>query len=228
MDEAVTGSPGSFCRDKCYSNNGLPAFVEMVRPVHRLILDVGCGDGANMRLLKTRGFNPVGLTLSLQEATCCRRSGISCVISDVSEGNFPFRGGSFDALLFCHVLEHLPSPTNVLERCKALLREGGSVYIALPNVLQIHQRLNFLAGRFRYAETGIMDATHLRFFDFQSAKSMVEDAGYRVLSHKAVGQLPSGPLRRIAPGFAKTLDGYVSSRMPGLFGVHILMEARPV
>jgi len=206
-----------------YQNQGFPALVDLVLNEHHLILDVGSGDGANLVLLTKRGHEAVGLTLSEIEAHTIRNKGLSCVVCDISEVELPFPEQSFDAVLFSHVLEHLPWPEEVLTRYLKLVRPGGGIYIALPNVLNIAQRWQFFHGQFKYQETGVMDRTHLRFFDFESARNLAESVGIRVIHHFGIGQCPLGPLRKTFPILCQKIDKWTTKQWPGLFSFHIVI-----
>ena len=211
-----------------YENEGLPELINLVEPVHRRVLDIGCGNGANMRLLAARGHEVVGITLSEKEAKVVQEQGFICKVWDVAEETLPFEPESFDALLFSHVLEHVAWPEVVLEHYLRLLRMGGGVYVTLPNVLQFGNRWQFLRGRFRYTEIGLMDRTHLRFFDFITARQLVENAGLEVVHHFGSGQFPMGPLREWSPVFSRWADKQASHFFPGLFAFHIIVVGRLV
>ena len=178
-----------------------------------------------MAALRARGHTVTGITASQAEADVLDTQGLAAIVHDVTCDDLPFPAASFDALLFSHVLEHLPWPDQVLQRYKTLLRANGRIYIAIPNALHLVQRLQFLRGRFRYTNQGLMDCTHLRFFDFHSARAMVESAGLDVHTHVAPGQIPLGPLRSLMPTQAARLDRWGSRRWPALFGGHILIVA---
>jgi 2-polyprenyl-3-methyl-5-hydroxy-6-metoxy-1,4-benzoquinol methylase len=210
-------------RDRLYENQGLPQLVNLVDAQYHRVLDVGCGNGANMKLLAAKGHYVAGVTLSDAEAHAVRALGFDCIVCDIAQNTVPFCIASFDALLFSHVLEHLAWPQDVFKGCLTLLRPGGSVYVALPNVLRLQNRFKLVTGRFRYEETGIMDRTHLRFFDFATAAELVEGAGVRVTNHFGIGHFPQGALRNIAPGLATHVDRFVSRRFPGLFAFHIIL-----
>lgn len=210
-------------RGRVYENEGIPELVGLVDPTHARVIDLGCGVGANMSLLRERGHEVTGVTLSEDEATLVRSRGFRCLVCDVANENVPLPAASADALLFSHVLEHLAWPEEALRRSLKLLRPGGGVYVALPNALQFRQRWEFFRGRFRYVETGITDRTHLRFFDFHSARELLEGAGVRVSRHLAVGHVPLGPVRRAVGSMAPRLDRLASRLRPGFFGFHILL-----
>ncbi|HEY3350321.1 MAG TPA: class I SAM-dependent methyltransferase [Thermoanaerobaculia bacterium] len=220
------GGAADVYRERVYENDGLPALVALFRPEDRRILDVGCGAGANMRLLAATGRDVAGVTLSEEEACAVRASGFTCHVCDVERDDLPVEDASVDALVFSHVLEHMAWPETVLRRHLRVLRPGGSVYVVVPNPVQFRQRWEFIRGRFRYTETGIMDRTHLRFFDFVAARELLVSAGLEVVHHAAAGHVPLGPLRRVLRGLAPRLDAAASRRWPGLFGYHLLVAGR--
>jgi SAM-dependent methyltransferase len=213
-------------RSRVYENEGIPRLVELVRKADVRIVDVGCGAGANMKRLREAGHEVVGVTVSDAEAAIVRSLGFECAVCDVEREEILLSPASADALLFSHVLEHVACPEDVLRRCLRLLRPGGGVYAAFPNALQLRQRLEFLRGRFEYAEAGIMDRTHLRFFDFESARRLLESAGVEVSAHEAVGHFPLGPVRPLLGPLAARLDAAATRQWPGLFGFHILAAGR--
>lgn len=212
---------------RVYSNQGLEPLVEMVGDGSLRILDVGCGDGTNLELLGNLGHSVCGLTISLAEAESCRGRGMSAVVADATANSLPFSTGSFDALIFSHVLEHVPFPAALLERARDLLTPQGAIYAALPNVLYYRQRLDFARGKFRYADFGILDRTHLRFFDLASARQLFEDAGFRVVEERFDGGAPSFGLRRALPSGWGRVDAAAVRRFPGLFGYQFMFKAVP-
>jgi SAM-dependent methyltransferase len=191
----------------------------------RLLLDLGCGTGSNLELLSDRGFEVVGLTLSNEEAIACSNRGHSVVVADASV-RLPFADDSFDVVFASHVLEHLADPWNLLGEVKRVLAPQGVVYAAIPNVVFIKSRLEYLCGRFRYEDSGTLDKTHLRFFDLKSAYQLFESCGFEVSASKHLGWMPAGRLRRMAPNVIAHLDGYLTRKMPNLFAQQFVFEAR--
>jgi SAM-dependent methyltransferase len=132
--------------------------------------------------------------------------------------------GRFDCVVCSHVLEHLCWPERFLVAARPLLAPGGRLVIALPNVLAWRQRMAFLAGRFRYADGGLMDRTHFRFFDWSSAQDLVGEAGYRVITATADGVFP---FARFLPGIGPVLNHAAVRLAPGLFGWQFVIVAEP-
>lgn len=71
------------------------------------------------------------------------------VVADVSSP-LPFRDGQADLVYASHVLEHLPTAQvpAVLREWRRLLRDGGEVLIAVPNLELIAELLSSRAGWF--------------------------------------------------------------------------------
>jgi len=86
----------------------------------------------------------------------------------------------FDAIVFADVLEHLADPEPLVRAARGWIVPGGSLLVSVPNVANLTVRLSLLAGRFEYAEKGILDRTHLRFFTRRSARRLIESAGFRI------------------------------------------------
>jgi SAM-dependent methyltransferase len=210
----------SVYRERVYENPGFPELVALLGD-EALVLDVGCGVGGNLELLQRSGRRGVGLTLSREEARLCRDKGLNVVVADAS-ASLPFAPHAFDGAILSHFLEHVPWPEAVLKQVAGVIRPGGMLYVAVPNPLYLTQRIAFLRGRFRYTETGLMDRTHLRFFDLESLVALVESAGLKVVRRLAIGPVPQGPLRRALPGLAARIDRLGSGALPGLFGFHLI------
>jgi len=218
--------PCEIYRERTYENQGFPELIALVGTQPSLVLDIGCGAGANLRLLKERGHTATGLTLSETEARIVQEQGLSGQVWDITSETLPFPSESFDALIFSHVLEHLAWPDLVLRRCCQLLKPTGKVYVALPNAMLFTQRWQFLLGRFRYTEEGIMDRTHLRFYDFRTARQLLEAAELEVEQHFGLGQFPMGPLREWLPALSARVDRRVSKWCPGVFAIHLIVVGR--
>jgi SAM-dependent methyltransferase len=90
-------------------------------------------------------------------------------------------GARFDVVLLLDVLEHLHDPVATLKVVAALLKPGGRMILSVPNVTHAAVRLQLLSGRFQYTDTGLLDRTHLHFFDRQGLEQLLEEAGLAVL-----------------------------------------------
>lgn len=148
------------------------------------VLDVGCGSGALAEAIQKKGYQVWGIELNEQAAEAARARGVHRVIQgDITSlaSVRPALGDMrFDYLVFSDVLEHLYDPFTILTEYASLLKPGGRVLVSVPNALVWSNRLAFLLGRFEYADTGVMDRTHIRFFTVRSAKRLVAAGGFHV------------------------------------------------
>ena len=142
----------------------------------RRVLDVGCGAGHLGRLLKERGHHVTGMELVPEEADEARQRLDAVVTADVEAG-LPFAPGSFDAVIFADLLEHLVDPWRVLREAAALLSPGGVVVASVPNVQNVDVVRRLLRGRWDYRERGILDRGHLRFFTLETIRRRCRAGG---------------------------------------------------
>jgi len=145
------------------------------------IVDVGCGAGATLRWLRT--IYPEAHTIALEGNPALgdelSRNASETHIVDLDR-DIPELGGP-DLVLFLDILEHLADPAAVLKRFVAQLGEAATVIVSLPNVAHLSVGLPLLLkGEFTYRDAGILDRTHLRFFDTTSSVELLNGAGLRV------------------------------------------------
>jgi 2-polyprenyl-3-methyl-5-hydroxy-6-metoxy-1,4-benzoquinol methylase len=156
------------------------------------IVDVGCGAGVTLAWLKR--LYPEAYTVGLEgNASLSQDLAVNSDefhIVDLN-GDLP-NIGSPDLLLFLDVLEHLPNPERLLRRLTAKLAPGGKVIVSLPNIAHLSVSIPLLIwGRFDYADAGILDRTHLRFFVRESALALMNGAGLKV--DKIIESCRDGP-----------------------------------
>lgn len=91
------------------------------------IIDMGCGNGARLRLLRQDGFRHLaGFDPFLPPAA------VSPDGSDVSRTVKGEWLGAFDLVMFHHSLEHMPEQATALRLAVSLLRPGGEVLVRIP------------------------------------------------------------------------------------------------
>jgi 2-polyprenyl-3-methyl-5-hydroxy-6-metoxy-1,4-benzoquinol methylase len=193
------------------------------------VLDVGCGEGFLAKELEERGNRVHGIDVIARPMHASSLAGYARRDLDAGLGS-AFPGRRFDRVLLMDVLEHLRSPEAVLGDCRERLRPNGYLAVSLPNVANITTRLMLLFGRWEYAERGVMDRTHLRFFTRKSARRLLENTGYRVLTEKMTvmplevifGSLEHNSILRLAH---RVLVG-CTKMFPGLFGYQTFFVAQ--
>lgn len=200
-----------------------------ISPSVRDILDIGCGTGSLGTVIKQRfsTCKVFGITYQSSEAAIAERSLDQVFQFNLNALESECFSYHFDCVICSHILEHLYTPQEFLRQIKFTFNDDGILIVALPNVLHWKQRLEFLKGNFKYTDGGLMDRTHFRFFDWDTAYELVTGAGYRVTRRYADGYFPLPGIRKIFPLLAAVLDRWASRMMPGLFGVQFILVAEP-
>lgn len=88
--------------------------------------------------------------------------------------------GKFDVIIAGDVLEHLMFPGAVLLMLRDFIKEDGYLIVSLPNVTHADIAIRLLLGEFEYKEVGLLDSTHIRFFDRKRAIDLLESSGWSV------------------------------------------------
>lgn len=152
------------------------------------VLDVGCATGDVAAALQERGCHVVGIELDPVAAERARPRCEHVVVGDVETMDLAeaLERRRFDVILCLDVLEHLRDPVATLRRLVPFLDDGGRVVASIPNVAHGALRLSLLAGRFAYVDCGLLDRTHLHFYDAESVDRLFADAGLYVVERLRV------------------------------------------
>jgi SAM-dependent methyltransferase len=105
------------------------------------ILDIGCGRGEFLSLMKNRGWEAIGLELN-EETAWNARNAFGLEIWTDSLADARFEDNSFDVITLWHVLEHLPNPVLTIEECRRILKPSGLIVIALPHFGSLQARIS--------------------------------------------------------------------------------------
>ena len=185
------------------------------------MVDVGCGSGPLGPLLSGEPIRLFGFDRDEEGLAHARLAGYETARGDLLDDSLPLPPAPARALVCADVLEHVPDPAVLLPRLlNTYLPAGGTVLVSLPNVAHWSARFSLLAGRWQYAEKGILDRTHLRFFTKATATSFLAEAGLRIVRRHATSvPLPVlsdlfSPGRPLAPIHA--LSARVTSAWPSL------------
>jgi 2-polyprenyl-3-methyl-5-hydroxy-6-metoxy-1,4-benzoquinol methylase len=221
------------------------------------ILDVGCGYATTSQRLRELGNRVTGIESSPEAVAKASQRLDEVIAADLRARDqvaARLNGRRFDAIVFADVLEHMDWPAPVLENYLPYLAPGGVVIVSLPNIGLWSSRLGLLAGRFDYADTGVLDRTHLRFFTRKTARRLIEDAGLQIgrTSYTPGLVRPLVPLAKkmMAPGnaspdsaphdptallesapykayvrFAYPIETAVAKLWPGLLAFQMIFEA---
>lgn len=181
------------------------------------VLDVGAGAGANVRALRAlcprlhvTAIEPNPRAAALLRAACD-------TVHEAELGTWLERGheGAFDAVVLSDVVEHVANPVEFLSGLVAHPGLRDALFlVSVPNYAVWYNRLLTLAGRFEYAESGLYDRTHLRFFTRASIVRLLSHTGLELVELAAT------------PSLAQSLAPWLRTRFqPALnAGEHLALE----
>jgi SAM-dependent methyltransferase len=110
------------------------AFAPRVLAKRLRVLDVGCGGGRYVGLLKAAhpDLEICGVEPYREAAELARRA-TDCDVRATDLENAGWPDGYFDAVCFWDVFEHLERPDRIIREVSRILAPGGFVYFLIPN-----------------------------------------------------------------------------------------------
>jgi SAM-dependent methyltransferase len=214
---------GQLARQHNLSLNGVVSKMETLATLLTLanqkgrpcrVLDFGCGFGPTLQLLcAIPDVQALGFETSLGRAMDLRGRGLP-VTQSIDEVQ---RQGPFDALILDNVLEHVPTPRDLVVNLRGLLNAGGFVYVSVPAA----SADDFRAHR-KAAESGqplpmdINPWEHLNYFDLTHLDGLMNGANLTPLKASELPRPVNVGLRASHQFFERAKNAIASSfRMMG-------------
>ena len=147
---------------------------EMLHPIpNSRILEVGCGGGAFLAFLESKGHVTTGVDVLEEAINAARKVATRSDILFADAGDLPFPDSSFDCLISQHLVEHLEDLTGVLAEWRRVLDDGGVMAMCTPNS--------------RYPRPSFFhDPNHVHIYDSEELREVVSRAGFRVENCRTV------------------------------------------
>jgi SAM-dependent methyltransferase len=169
----------------------------------RDVLEVGPGDGKLLEHLHKIGLNVTGVELDPGCAEQIVGKGLRCHRGTLETAKDSL--GTFDAVIMSHVLEHVYHPALTLKTAHSVLRDGGLLYLALPNIGSLEARL------FGKYWRGLDLPRHISHFDRDTVADLLHGCGFDITSMRNL-PFPSSFVESV--GFLATRNGRLA---PGLY-----------
>ena len=125
-----------------FTDGADPEYEEQILPLidHHLagcrrVLDVGCGEGQASRRLTSLGAEVIGLDPTLNQLRVARERAGGPSYARATAEALPVRGGSFDAVVMCLVIEHIEAFEVAITEIARVLEPGGRFLLMLYHPL---------------------------------------------------------------------------------------------
>ena len=206
--------------------------LEFLTPVQgKRILEVACGRGGFSRLLASKGAIVCGADFSesairiakeklLRDPALADR--VTYVQADAQ--NLPFDEGSFDIVISCETIEHVPDHRAAVREMYRVCKPGGTLYLTTPNYL------NFMGLYLIYAKVrhpGLKSTQPLdKRYLFPQVRDFVTKAGWTITrTDGTVHQFPFIP-RRNPVLFSSLESNRTIRRLLSPFAFHYFVIAQ--
>jgi 2-polyprenyl-3-methyl-5-hydroxy-6-metoxy-1,4-benzoquinol methylase len=140
------------------------------------VLDLGCGRGEFMELLKENGIEAEGVDINGQMVDTCRDKGLNCTKGDILEKLAEFEDGTLGGIFSSQVIEHLPPSylTRMVELAFFKLSSSGSIVLETINSTSV----------FSLVQIYFLDISHQKPIHPQMLKFLLENSGFEEVEIK--------------------------------------------
>jgi 2-polyprenyl-3-methyl-5-hydroxy-6-metoxy-1,4-benzoquinol methylase len=142
------------------------------------ILDVGCGDGFHLNLLRQYGkksWTPEGIDMDKRAIDMAQKAGLTVHRGSVETIDLPLN--SYDLAFTVQTIEHVEKPDEVLNGIRKLLKPGGRLVIVTDNT----DSLDFKFFKKNYWG-GYHFPRHWNLFNKSSLTKLAKKTGFEVVS----------------------------------------------
>jgi methionine biosynthesis protein MetW len=181
-----------FVLDPIFDPSANPRHDVVLRmlPRGRQLLDVGCWNGDFLARVRDAAlFSELyGVDLIAASVQSAQAKGFTAQVVDLNGDPLPFRDGQFDAVTMLAVLEHVFDPFAMIGEIHRVLRPGGALAIAVPNVGSFTNRMRILMGRIPVTSPDPgWDGGHLHYFTRHAFDRFLTEGGFDILARRTSG-----------------------------------------
>lgn len=141
-------------------------------------LDIGCGSGSLLLRAKELQWDVFGIEPSTEAAKHAMEKGLP-LVEDFFQNIDLSSLGIFDVIHMKNLLEHTPSPVQVLQKCKSILSKDGILIIEVPNDFNPLQ--DTAQKIFNKSMYWIDPPVHINYFNFDSLSNLLKSNNFKIL-----------------------------------------------
>jgi 2-polyprenyl-3-methyl-5-hydroxy-6-metoxy-1,4-benzoquinol methylase len=151
------------------------------------ILDLGCGSGALCLRLADAGFAVTGCD-ALAESFKLHGQ-IPFVATDLNTDFAKAFPAKFDAISATELIEHVENPRHFLRQCRALLNDGGKIFLTTPNIDSAMAKAYYVrTGNFWMFSDGDYEGVgHVTPISKWLLLKSLQEAGFSVRTLESIG-----------------------------------------
>jgi len=171
-------SDSSFSKDD--PNTPWYKIFKLIEPESK-VLDVGCSSGNfGEVLIKEKKCIVHGIEIDEGDFKKAKQKLTKVFDYNVETDELDGLDNDYDFIFFGDVIEHLVWPAGTLARIRSYLKDDGKLLFSVPNMTNILVRLMLLQGKFEYGRTGLLDQTHLHYYDYDFLQNVLNQAGFEI------------------------------------------------
>ncbi len=200
---------------------------------NKKVLEIGSSSGSQTRTMTEKlGCTVHAVEIDPNAAEHARPYCASMIVGSVESMTTEdlAAGAPYDVILFADVLEHLYDPRAAIEKVRPLLAPGGYLLVSIPNVTHSALVFEMMQGRFEYRDYGLLDSTHIRFFDRMAVLKLFEQAQYHIDHLEPVVVKPADTefATQLASESDQAMFDYMRRRNPDSDTFQFVVRAYPV
>jgi O-antigen biosynthesis protein len=149
----------------------------------KYVLELGCAYGVMTKVIvEHNNCRVFAVEFDEKSAQYAKPYCEDLAIIDIEAADWGLLFGEkrFDVIVAADVLEHLRDPVKQLVSLREYLVPDGYIVLSLPNVAHNGIIAELLNEDFRYRETGLLDATHIRFWGAKGIERLLEMSGFAI------------------------------------------------
>jgi SAM-dependent methyltransferase len=188
-------------RERRYISGALLRYVSTINLISEIydrekiskVLDIGASFG-HMDFIIKKLFNFNVYAIDIQQSTheqlrkILENEGIRYSFCNILNQPIPFQEGSFDLVLFCDVIEHLPiNPSPIFHEIRRVLRSERNLILTTDNVCQL-QNICLLLLKRNILEEIHSDETwqkfywrHFRYYSLSECVALLQESGFAII-----------------------------------------------
>lgn len=141
------------------------------------ILDIGCGVGGDISILKSKGFKRVFGVEIVSEALyfAKQKFGLNSIVQGNCE-SLPFRSEQFQCCLATNIIEHILYPPKLMEEIYRVLKPAGMVVINVPRASSMSDRILRWGGVVLHGKT-----SHIQKFSLKKARKLFMENNFSII-----------------------------------------------